>query len=174
MVESNAQAKVTVKVIECADRIAALDEVMDIMIAAFDPAYGEAWNRAQTQSMLMLPKTILWLVQCDKPASCNEGLDPNSIGFAITSGHGDELELMLVAIMPEWRSRGIGQTLLHAIFQDARKAGVVKLFVEMRHNNIASSFYDSLGFTRIGRRKNYYTGTHGQKLDAITMVKAIS
>ncbi|MEM1133234.1 MAG: GNAT family N-acetyltransferase [Pseudomonadota bacterium] len=158
---------------ESSARLAALDSVMDIMVAAFDPIYGEAWNRTQTQSMLMLPRTKLWMLQYNITHNFKDMIGKTNIGFAITSGYADEHELMLVAIRPDWQSLGMGRTLLQAIFLNAQETGISKLFLEMRHNNPAASFYHGLGFSPIGRRKNYYSGIDGQKYDAITLVKAM-
>lgn len=36
-----------------------LDDVMTVMLAAFDPGYGEAWNRAQCLGVLAMPGAVL-------------------------------------------------------------------------------------------------------------------
>lgn len=157
-----------------ADQLLVLDDIMDIMLAAFNPAYGEAWNRAQTQSMLSMPSTRLWLAKIHvllAQQTNGTGDGAHYTGFVIASGHADEQEIMLVAVMPEWQSHNIGRTLLQAVFSDAENNGITKLFLEMRHNNPAASFYKSLGFSMIGRRKSYYAGIDGERYDAITLMR---
>ncbi|MEO1044290.1 MAG: GNAT family N-acetyltransferase [Pseudomonadota bacterium] len=152
------------------EQLAQINAVMTVMETAFDPAYGEAWNHIQTRSMLMMPSSKLWLAYA--PTDTDTSPEPSIVGFVIASGYGDEQEIMLVAVSPEWRLRGVGRTLLQAVFDDAKLAGITKLFLEMRHNNPAAHFYNSLGFTTIGRRRQYYTGNDGQKYDAVTLKKS--
>lgn len=154
---------------DAAQKLAHLDDIMAIMVAAFDPAYGEAWNRSQTQSMLLMPSTHIWLA---RSADADETMPYQ--GFVIAAGHADEQEIMLVAVDPEKRNTGIGQALLSAVFDNSVKSGIAHLFLEMRHNNPASSFYGRLGFSAIGRRKNYYIGVDGTRYDAVTFRKTMA
>jgi len=42
-----------------------IDRIMAVMEAAFDPAYGEAWNRRQVSDALLLPNTHYLLAAAD-------------------------------------------------------------------------------------------------------------
>ena len=42
-----------------------IDRIMDVMMAAFDPAYGEAWNRRQVEDALALGNCRYGLVDSD-------------------------------------------------------------------------------------------------------------
>ena len=59
---------------------AAIDAIMRIMDAAFDPQWGEAWNRSQVASALILSHTHASLLGLDGtvPADPDE-----AVGFAI-------------------------------------------------------------------------------------------
>lgn len=130
-----------------------------VMHAAFDPNFGEAWSTAQCSSMLAMPYTNLWMAE----------VDGQICGFAISRGVLDEEELLMIGVDPIWRKRRIGRALIQMVIDNASNKGRNFLFLEVRHGNPAYSFYNNLGFSQIGRRKNYYTGADGRKFDAITM-----
>ena len=83
----------------------------------------------------------------------------------------DESELLLLAVLPEARGRGIGSRLLQRFVDDGSRAGLKKLHLEVRDGNDAVALYRRHDFTVEGRRSNYYKGTDGQVRDALTMVR---
>ena len=105
-----------------------LDRIMEVMAAAFDPAYGEAWNRRQVGDSLVLPNTYYLLA-----ASDGEATDPGkpATGFAMSRGAAGEEELLLIAVHPDFRGRGIGRRLIERFFEAARSRGVERVFLEM-------------------------------------------
>jgi len=146
-----------------------IDRIMAVMEAAFDPAYGEAWNRRQVSDALLLPNTHYLLAAAD-------GGEPRegeaAAGFVMSRGAADEEELLLVAVRPEHRGRGIGHALLQRFIADAEARGAVRQFLEMRDGNPADSLYRRVGFEPVGRRRNYYRGAAKGPLDAITYARA--
>ena len=146
-----------------------IDRIMAVMETAFDPAYGEAWNRRQVSDALLLPNTHYLLAAAD-------GGEPRegeaAAGFVMSRGAADEEELLLVAVRPEHRGRGIGHGLLQRFIADAEARGAVRQFLEMRDGNPADSLYRRVGFEPVGRRRNYYRGAAKGPLDAITYARA--
>lgn len=142
-----------------------IDAIMGVMEAAFDPRYGEAWSRRQVSDALVIPGTFYMLAGPDgeEPAPGEA-----SAGFTLSRGVLDEEELLLVAVHPAWRRRGVGARLLRRFMVAARERGVGKLFLEMREGNPAEKLYRDLGFVPIGRRPKYYRVAAGGPLDAIT------
>ena len=71
----------------------------------------------------------------------------NVIGTAMAGYDGHRGWLYAVAVLPEYRRRGIGTDLvLHAI-NALRAAGCIKVNLQIRANNAAvRGFYESLGF----------------------------
>lgn len=136
-----------------------LDEVMLSMAEAFDPAFGEAWTRAQCEGMFTHPG--VWL------ALAREGGAP--AGFALARAIIDEVELLLIAVRPALRRRGIGRLLLDRAIEAARSGGARRLHLEMRGGNSAESLYLDAGFERVGMRRNYYRGRNGERFDALTL-----
>ena len=142
-----------------------LDRIMEVMDAAFDPAWAEAWSRRQVGDSLAMPSTSYQLAD-ETGRSPPGGID--AAGFALTRYAPGEEELLLIAVRPELRGRGVGRILLERIFAAARERGAERMFLEMRDNNPALGLYTSMGFEPIGRRKAYYRLPSGQFLDAIT------
>jgi ribosomal-protein-alanine N-acetyltransferase len=142
-----------------------LDRVMAVMEAAFDPAYGEAWTRRQISDALLMPGTHYLLIAAD---GAPPGEDEPAAGFALTRGAADEEELLLIAVLPELRRKGIGGALLRRVISEARARGATRLFLEMREGNPAEALYRRNGFMPVGRRKNYYRRVSSGALDAIT------
>ena len=69
----------------------------------------------------------------------------------------DETDMMNVAVHPEFRRQGIAELLVNTLVERLKSAGSRCLTLEVRASNLpAISLYEKLGFTEIGRRKNYY------------------
>lgn len=146
-----------------------IDRIMAVMEAAFDPAFGEAWNRRQVSDALVLPNTHYLLASAD---GGHPREDQEAAGFLMSRGAADEEELLLIAVRPEHRGKGVGSALLQRFFAAAEARGASRLFLEMRDGNPAESLYRRTGFEPVGRRRNYYRGAAGGPLDAITYARA--
>ena len=142
-----------------------LDRIMAVMEAAFDPAFGEAWTRRQVGDALTMPNTHYQLAGPDG-APPHDG-EPTA-GFTLSRGAADEEELLLIAVHPDYRGRGIGAHLMTRFVASARARGAERLFLEMREGNPAESLYRRHGFAIVGRRRHYYRRGTGRPLDAIT------
>lgn len=134
----------------------ALVPVMEIMRAAFDPLYGEAWNAAQCAAVIGAPG--VWLLLAE--------LNGRPAGFALTRAILDEAELLLIAVHPDARRCGVGSTLLGAVIEGCRQRSVKRLFLEVRACNPATALYTAWGFSKVGERRHYYRGANGELFDA--------
>jgi len=80
-----------------------------------------------------------------------------TVGYAMAFASGDEADIVNLAVMPEYRRRGIGRALLQMLLWHLRQAGVKSSFLEVRSSNEkAKELYISEGFSEIGVRRNYY------------------
>lgn len=143
----------------------ALDGIMAVMAAAFDPAYGEAWNRRQVGDALVLPQTRFVLLAADGQTPDDAA---DAAGFTLSRQTLDEEELLLIAVAPWARRRGLGHALMRQFLAQSAARGVVRQFLEMRAGNPAEALYLAHGFRQVGCRPNYYrSGTLGP-FDALT------
>ncbi len=135
-----------------------IDRIMAVMQSAFDPAYGEAWTRRQVEDALLIGNCYFRIaVILDQPA-----------GFTLSRYGFEEEELLLIAVAPDFRRRGIGEGLLQDCKAEAKARGAKQLLLEMRSDNPAAELYRRNGFVQIGTRKNYYRTSEGTRLDALT------
>lgn len=150
-----------------------VDRIMAVMGRAFDPEFGEAWTRRQVEDALILGNCHYLLADRGTPGPGT--IDPalTSAGFALSRSSCDEEELLLFAVAPEYRGRGIGERLLADFAEAAHRRGATRLLLEMRRGNPAESLYRRHGFVPVGVRKNYYRTLSGSRLDAITFLRTI-
>jgi ribosomal-protein-alanine N-acetyltransferase len=147
-----------------------IDRIMGVMVDAFDPAFGEAWTRPQVMGSLMLDN-------CHCGVLDDAGLPPepgaSAAGFYMSRNAFDEEELLLLAVRPGSRRRGIARKLLDDLVANARLRGAKRIFLEMREGNTAELLYKEWGFLPVGKRPNYYRGESGERIAAITFEKIL-
>ena len=136
----------------------ALADAMQVMGRAFDPAFGEAWTLPQVAGVMMMPGTWLTVAR----------MDAAPLGFALVRSVLDECELLLLAVDPLWRGRGIGHALVSDSLRTARRRGIRSMNLEVRASNNAIKLYEKLGFEYVHRRPGYYRGNDGQLHDALS------
>lgn len=145
------------------DHLAAVDRVM---AAAFDPAYGEAWNSAQVLATLAMPGYRL-------RGAFVDGGEGDLAGFAITRAVAGESELLLLAVDPAVRRSGVASALMQDWLDICATLEVDTAFLEMRQDNPARALYRKFGFADAAVRKSYYRGADGVMRDAVTMKKSL-
>lgn len=68
-----------------------------------------------------------------------------------------EMEVLNLAVGPNWRRRGYASALLNAALAECRERGFKAVFLEVRESNQrAIAFYKKHGFAQSGSRPNYY------------------
>jgi len=140
-----------------------IDLMMAVMATAFDPAFGEAWNRRQVEDALLL-------------GNCHYGLamaGADCAGFYLARNGFGEVELLLLAVDPLHRRSGYARQLLQDLAAFAHERNAERLLLEMRDGNPAEHLYRQFGFEVIGTRKNYYQRPDGSRGDAITFAKPL-
>jgi len=109
------------------------------------PAWGAArirWHVRDTESVVL----TAWLAHA-------------IAGFAIMRYGQDVAHLNLLAVDPAHRRRGVGRTLLGWLEESARTAGTFVIGLELRAGNeLARTFYRTLGYRELGQIPGYYQG----------------
>ena len=137
-----------------------LEDVTQVMSSAFDERFGEAWTRSQCAGILPMPGVELVLARDDNGTLA---------GFSLYRTVADEAELLLLAVDPEYRRRGIGRRLLDHFLNRATNSGASRVHLEVREGNPAVIMYREAGFNFAGRRRKYYRGRFGGEFDALTL-----
>jgi ribosomal-protein-alanine N-acetyltransferase len=86
-------------------------------------------------------------------------IDGRIVGFVCLRTILDVTHVLNIAVVPSYRRRGIGNTLLQKALQDLRLArpGAKPLTLEVREsNNAAIGLYEKAGFYVAGKRPGYY------------------
>ena len=121
--------------------------------------FSEPWSENSVASELK-NKLALWLVAEE---------DGRVAGYIGSQTCGDESDVMNVAVHPDFRRRGIAEALINDLVEQLNAIGSHCLTLEVRASNVpAISLYEKLGFTEVGRRKNYY---RNPKEDALILRK---
>jgi ribosomal-protein-alanine N-acetyltransferase len=80
-------------------------------------------------------------------------------GFILARVAGDESEVLMLAVAPYLRRKGIGSGLLHAAEEASKANGSVEMYLEVdARNTPARALYARCGYREVGRRPKYYDG----------------
>jgi ribosomal-protein-alanine N-acetyltransferase len=108
-----------------------------------------SWTPARVQHFITGPESSVVVARRERRVAA----------FAIMH-FGDEVaHLNLLAVSPQHRRQGLGRQLMEWLTATAIEAGVFRINLELRtHNEPARSFYEYLGFDRLGIVPGYYQG----------------
>ncbi len=83
----------------------------------------------------------------------------------------DEAHITTLAIIKDFKRRGLATHILEEFFKNVRKKSISKATLEVRVSNIAArSLYSKEGFIEVGLRKKYYSNNNE---DALIMWKEL-
>lgn len=90
-------------------------------------------------------------------------------GFILVRRAADEAEILTLAVLPDWRGRGVGRRLAEEALRGLYRDGARRVFLEVDAGNEAAlHLYRSLGFEEVGRRHGYYEEA-GEQRTALVM-----
>jgi [ribosomal protein S18]-alanine N-acetyltransferase len=126
-------------------RSASVDDIEDVYTVEKD-SFDSPWNYKNVLHELNLNFSIFIVAR----------IDTHLAGYAIAWQVQDEIQLNKIAVKSNYRRRGIGKKLLDNIIEKSDPP-VKRIFLEVRESNTeARLFYQQLGFTTTGFRKDYY------------------
>ena len=109
--------------------------------------FGDPWSEGSIASELDNPLS-LWLVAEQDGAVC---------GYVGSQTVLDETDMMNIAVRPDCRRQGIAAALIEELVSRLKERGSHILRLEVRQSNApAIALYETMGFTQLGLRKNYY------------------
>lgn len=146
----HAQAELTARADELGVSYRPLDAAHAADVAALETqAMGtDAWNAELVAGELGQRDRTWWVAEA-------EGSLVGYAGGLVIDG---DLQILKVAVAPEWRRHGIARELIVRLAEDARNLGASTCSLEVRAGNaIAQAFYESLGLASVGKRPRYYS-----------------
>jgi ribosomal-protein-alanine N-acetyltransferase len=126
-----------------------IDQVLVIEKASFP----SPWERKAFESELENPNARNIVVK-EKKTDKTERVVAYVCFRCVT----DEIHIVNIAVLPEYRRRGIGAGLLQAVIAEARQQPCEEIVLEVRATNqSAILFYKKFGFKIVGRLPAYYS-----------------
>ena len=121
--------------------------------------FADPWSEKSVASELD-NKWALWFVALE---------EDKVAGYIGSQTSIDETDVMNVAVHPDFRRRGIAESLIIRLVDELKMRGSHALMLEVRASNTpAIALYEKLGFRQVGCRKNYY---RNPKEDALILRK---
>ena len=120
------------------------------------------WSSGQYREEISAP-TRLFVVAVDEALSIS--------GYAgVFAPGGAEADVLTVGVISQHRGQGIARALMARITKWAMEEGSIAMMLEVKTDNVeAISLYESLGYTKLNVRKDYF----GSGLDALVMRKEL-
>ena len=124
---------------------------LDAVLAIEQQSFTMPWTDAMFRSELQNTRTSRLLVA--RPGVA-DGPIVGYIGYRVVL---DEMHVILIAVAPAWRRRGIARQLLYRAMDQGRGDGCTRATLEVRVSNTpAQQLYYSLRFAPVGTRPKYY------------------
>ena len=121
--------------------------------------FSAPWSENSIRYELTNPLSF-WLVAVE---------DGRVAGYVGSQSVLDEADMMNIAVHPDFRRRGVAQSLVEGLVAGLKEKNVRCLTLEVRaSNDPAIALYQKLGFVQVGRRPNYY---RNPKEDALILRK---
>lgn len=81
-----------------------------------------------------------------------------------------ECQILNITTDPNQQNKGLGRVLMTDVMNFARAKRCTQILLEVRKSNAsARHLYQSLGFQKIGTRKNYYPAANNSQEDALVL-----
>ena len=120
--------------------------------------FDKGWSEEEFQKLLALPTSRLWM---------------SGEGLLFCGEVADEMEILTICVLPEFRRQYVAKDLLGELFDYAKAHKIKRIFLEVAEDNIpAQKLYFGVGFKQTGRREGYYA-RKDKNVDALCLTKKI-
>jgi [ribosomal protein S18]-alanine N-acetyltransferase len=99
-----------------------------------------------------------WRSLLEQPSVIGHGFfSPHLVAFVVSQYAFETADILFVGTHPDVRRQGVGHNLLKEHITALQQKGVTTLHIDVATQNAAAlSFYETLGFRKIGLRRAYY------------------
>ena len=133
------------------------EEHLDAVSLIEHEAYPDPWTTGMLSEEITSPQSHFFVAL----------LDDTVVGYGGFWFVADEAHITSVTVHAGYRGRGLGRRILLYLLRVAIGLDAQRAFLEVRESNaVAQKLYESVGFRRMGVRKQYYAKT---REDAIVM-----
>ena len=129
--------------------------------------FDDAWSEDAFRNFLSRANCLAFVA-----ASAAGSTTPDA--FILVQVAAEECEILSLGVLPGVRRQGLARALVKAAAAAAQTCGAAQMFLEVAEDNVAArALYEGLGFTALGRRRNYYRAKDGRGIDALTFRAAL-
>lgn len=130
-------------------------------IAAIEQGSPQAWTAEALEAELRHDPPTLFVLRAAGRV----------VAFVVTRIQAPEMDIVNIAVESDHRRRGLGRILVRSLLDEARRAGVSSVFLEVRDGNEAARrLYRNCGFTETQKRRGFYMNPTE---DAVLMARKI-
>ena len=124
--------------------------------------FSAAWSEQDYREMQEQPTFSNWLLQVPTAAQ---------VGMLSFQSVPPELQILRLAVLPDWRKQGLAKFMLEQLEILAKSANLELLWLEVNSvNKAATELYYKQGYQETGIRKNYFINPLG---DALLLKKVL-
>lgn len=147
-------------------RTAGVDD-LDHLVSLEGTIYPDPWTHGMFLQELSRMCAPNWLASAPGSAGV--------VGYVIGMVEHDELHIGNLAVVSDFRRRGIGRRLLERCIDSGRDRGAREAWLEVRASNSgAIELYLGAGFRVVGRRPGYYQADDfGSREDALMLCRPL-
>jgi ribosomal protein S18 acetylase RimI-like enzyme len=120
----------------------------ELALTGWDAAAREAFVTMQFNAQSSYYRQQ-WSASVDSVIEYSPGAERHGVGRLWVDHRADAVHLLDIAVLPEWRGKGIGSVCLNRLMRGAARAGK-ELSIHVELDNPARRLYDRLGFVSIG------------------------
>ncbi|MBC8259238.1 MAG: ribosomal protein S18-alanine N-acetyltransferase [SAR324 cluster bacterium] len=125
--------------------------------------FSGSWSEQDYQEMQAQPTYRNWLLKL--PGA-------GQVGMLVFQSVPPELQILRLAVHPEWRGKGLAVFMLDKLEMQAKMDNLESLWLEVHSaNKPARALYFKEGFQQISCRKNYYQRPPGDSFLLIKLLK---
>ncbi len=117
------------------------------LVALETQCFSVPWSAKQYETVMGNEPFKVFGVRCG----------PSLLGYLTLFAAAWEMEILNLAVHPDYRRQGYARSLLGHVLQLCDKMGIKRGYLEVRRSNVAAqSLYQAFGFQEVGVRKRYY------------------